>query len=222
MVVGSFVAAKRIIKMKHLVKHLVENNLNEIVSKSILNCHCEGLHSIMLLDSKGKTIRLYISLPKNKLYRNFPKNFNKTKMSIAFHPHHCNLTIHCIMGKIFNWNVKESRTGLSVNKYKYSSQITEGRLAFEKISSTFVETINQLWIKEGQSLNLNAKTIHTIACESDKLNAWLVYEGNEDNHYDSFCLSNDEGLNLKKATKLYKKPTSDEVIYLLKLVHLIQ
>lgn len=47
--------------MNSLIKHLWENNRKEIISKSIKNCHVKGLHSIMLLQSKNKTIRMYIS-----------------------------------------------------------------------------------------------------------------------------------------------------------------
>src|SRR6478752_10393471 len=98
--------------MKHLISHLIKNYLEEIVNKSLLHCHCKGLHSIMLLESPGKTIRLFISTPQSEMYKNLPETFNyekatgeslfhSKKMSIAFHPHHCNVTLHVINGCIF-------------------------------------------------------------------------------------------------------------------------
>lgn len=80
--------------MKELIKHLVNNHLDTIVEKSFLNCHVMGLHSIMLLESPEKTIRLFVSDGNSKLRKNTEENILKGKQTLAFHPHHCNITLH--------------------------------------------------------------------------------------------------------------------------------
>ncbi len=206
--------------MKELIKHLLKNNIDEIVSKSLLNCHCIGLHSIMLLDSPGKTIRLFIGMPNNELCKNLPEDFGNRNMSIAFHPHHCNLTLHCVKGRILNWVVRETQAGTSVTKYKYHSKIKEGDLSFEVIGPAKLSTTKCRWINEGESSIMDAKDIHTVACDPETLSAWLVYEGIEDPNYSSFCWSNTD-LNNKDITGLYLQPSKNEIIHLLKMVGLI-
>ena len=58
--------------MKHLIKHLIDNHMENIISRSLKNCHCTGLHSIMLSESPEKTIRLFISDEKSEMYKNYP------------------------------------------------------------------------------------------------------------------------------------------------------
>ena len=109
--------------MKTLIKHLLENNLEEILSKSLLHCHCLGVHSIILLNSTAKTIRLYVAEKGNELYRNQPSRVSSgLPMAVSFHPHHCNLTIHVVKGILLNWIVKESEIGFEIDKYLYQNQ----------------------------------------------------------------------------------------------------
>lgn len=210
--------------MKELIKHLWENNKQEIVSKSLLNCHCFGVHSIMLLESPGKTIRLYVSMHDNGLWKNFPREVNTQYMSVGFHPHHCNLTLHCIKGVLLNWVVEESGDPSSLRyaftKYKYKSQISDGEMAFEPLGMSYLKTVQERHIFQGESVSMNASEIHTVACYSNVLSAWLVYEGTEDPNYQPFCWSNAD-LNNIKNDDLYKKPTEQDVEELLILLELI-
>lgn len=211
--------------MKQLIKHLWENNREEILSRSLLNCHCKGLHSIMLSEAPGKTIRLYISIPDSDMYKNFPNPGEEViDMSIAFHPHHCNLTLHCIKGELLNWELEEDLGGgdhaLLLNKYRYHSQITEGNGYFEMIGPSVLRSTRYHWLRRGYSTHLKAKDIHTVAVMKGELVAWLVYEGKEDPTYQSFCWSNSD-LTKQDLSDLYQKPTPDVVEDLLKLVGLL-
>lgn len=205
--------------MKELVKHLIDNHLDEIVEKSILNCHTIGLHSVMLLESPEKTIRLYITDKNHNLYYNFPDRA-KYGMSIGFHPHHCNLTLLTHKGSIFNWEVAVAKVGLPVTKYAYKSQITEDEMSFSPIQVVKMHSKNQDWIAEGYSIYMKANAIHTVAVMKGQIAAWFVFEGKEDKDYAPFCYTNSDP-NIEIPNDLYKKPTKVEVINLLKSVELL-
>lgn len=94
--------------MKALIKHLWKTHQEEIVAKSFLHCHVRNVHSIMFMDTPEKTIRLYIADLRNELFYNYPDNYKMKQMTTAFHPHHCDLTLHCVKGSLTSWAVKES------------------------------------------------------------------------------------------------------------------
>ena len=208
--------------MKSLITHLIKNNLQEIVSRSLLNCHCMGLHSIMLLESPGKTIRLYISEPGGDMYKNSPRHHDKGKgMSLAFHPHHCNLTLECVTGTIMNWEMKVVPTGrFKIDRFLYTSGITEGEMGFKKDGEDVLQTKKKTYLKWGQTVSMPAEAIHTVACAEDTLCAWLVYEGEENPDYIPYCWSNS---NLEESTQkgLYIQPSEAQVKKLLKSVNLL-
>ncbi len=207
--------------MKALIKHLIINNLDEIVSKSILNCHCKGLHSIMLLEAPEKTIRLFVAVRGNEMYKNFYTDNNKVSTSIAFHPHHCNLTLHCIKGRFVNWTMKPSKDGYLMTKYFYRSKIKDGDMAFTSIGKEYLKTDKYSWISEGDSVQMNSNTIHTVACFENSFTAWLVYEGKEDNNYIPFCWTNSNP-NTQDSEGLYTKPNIEQIQYLLTECGLIE
>lgn len=206
--------------MKALVKHLIENHLAEIVDKSLLNCHAIGLHSIMLLDTPEKRIRLFVCDEDNTLYRNLPEHQDKHPMSIAFHPHHSNVTLHCVHGEVLNWVMAEKITGRNLIKYSYQSQITseEGKMAFVRTGQVRLKTQKLHWMSAGDSINMGAKEIHTIGCHEGEIAAWFVFEGKEDVTYDPVCYTNAE---IVPDSGLYLKPTKNEVLGLLALAGVI-
>lgn len=193
--------------------------MQEIVEKSFFNCHCKGLHSIMLLEGARKTIRLFVADIGNEMKKNYPDmDFLPRKdMSIAFHPHHCNITIDVIKGEIFNWIIGEDARGFRINKYFYKSEISNGKIGFEFLGDTLMATKSREYISQGQSAYMEANLIHTVACDSKELTAWLVYEGKEDYDYHAINYSNND-LAKFNSDGLYKKPTELEITSLLELV----
>lgn len=207
--------------MDHLVKHLWENNRDEIVSKSLLNCHCKGVHSIMLSECPEKTIRLYIAVVGNELYKNLPDNVKDGyEMSVGFHSHHCNITIHCIKGQLLNWLVAPCESGFELTKYKYHSKIKEGELSFENLGYEVLNTISEIRMVAGKSMHMKASDIHSVACLSNEVSAWFVYEGKEAKEYNSFCWSNADMKN-QNFEGLYQKPTESEIKNLLEILYLL-
>lgn len=210
--------------MKTLIQHLWRSHQAEIIEKSIMNCHVRGLHSIMLLDSPEKLIRLFIADIGNEMYFNKRDNFSKMPMSLGFHPHHCDLTLYCIKGDFTNWTVTDNVKAdddlkFPIKKYLYTSQVTGGATGFQKIEDTFLKTNKIAIVLEGQSVYLSAKTIHTVSCEPNKVTAWLVFEGKEDPNYKPYCWSNAD-LDKADFSDLYQKPTVYDIQRLLNLVGL--
>lgn len=208
--------------MKEIIKHFVQNNQLDL-EKSLFNCHTIGLHSIMLLDSPGKTIRLYIADENHQLYRNDTSFiFKNLPMSIGFHTHHCDLTIQCVRGKLMNWTVEEFENGyLLMDKYLYQSHILEGQIKFQKLNQVKLHTKAICVLGEdSNALILKSQDIHTVYCMPNEVCAWLVYEGQEDPQYQPYCYSNAD-LNTTTNSDLYKKPSLEEILGLLEKVDLI-
>lgn len=207
--------------MKQLIKHLWNNNREEIISKSLLNCHVEGVHSIMLSECPGKTIRLYVAQIGNKLNDNFPEKQGTTPMSVGFHPHHCNLTLHCIQGELLNWIITPRSYGpLRLTHFEYQSKITKGELLFKEIGEQDFIGTSAYTLKPGGVAQMKASDIHTVACSSEYLSAWLVYEGKEDPDYKSYCWSNCDP-NLIDTSNLYQPCHELEIIGLLEQCNLM-
>lgn len=231
--------------MKQLVKHLVDNHIEEITQKSFLNCHTKGLHSIMLLDVPEKRIRLFISEPNSEMSKNTVENFvDGVPLSIAFHSHHCDITIRSIFGVIKNWKVceisSEEQTGdnhlvrpkhvdskisliddIEVFKYAYKSAILDGEMKFEKQCSAKLRTVSVVSLYPGISIPMKANEIHTVSTDKNRICAWFVYEGKENSNYEKVCFSNSDPNISEFKNELYKKPTTEDVLGLLKMVHLL-
>lgn len=204
--------------MKSLIKHLLKENLKEIVNNSLLNCHCIGLHSILFTNK----IRLFIADVNHELWKN-DKFFND--LSVAIHPHHCNITLECVYGMVrnytFNIGFIDSEIIVLVDKWQYCSKITDGAIGFSNIGRDWIRetpVINN--INRGNSLYLSSNDFHTVWVQKGQKCAWFVYEGEENPDYSSICYSNTD-LNKFDSSQLYQKATKSEIIRLLKLVNLI-
>jgi len=214
--------------MKHYIKSLWNNHREEIAGKSFLNCHCKNVHSIMLLDSPERTIRLYVADVGNTLYLNMSDNFPRLPMSVGFHAHHCDLILHCIKGMLMNWQVEDvtegndvdNPDGFIIKKYLYDSKITCGKTQFQKAGESKLKTIKNKLILKDEAVSLKASDIHTVSCAPDQVTAWLVYEGKEDLDYKPYCWSNAK-LEEEDLTGLYQKPTAHDVERLLILAGLL-
>jgi len=193
--------------MKALILHLLENNIDQILSRSLRNCHIMGLDSIMLLETPGKTIRLYYAHQGHELHRNFP-GIIEHNQSLSFHAHHCNLTLEVVKGHLMNWTVEidsEKPTDQLTFKYKYNSEITNGKIGFVKFPElTHLSTVRMNSMNVGDYELMNAHAIHTVAADSRYDSAWLVYEGEEDPNYESLSFSTNYNLENESFEGLYQ------------------
>lgn len=209
--------------MKELVKHLWRENPEQIAVQSIKNCHIEGLHSIMFIDTPGKRIRLFVTDDHHTMWKNDPTSTKS--MTIGFHTHHCNISLLVVKGLIKNWVVKESNMGkLQLHAYKYNSQIIMGEIGFVKLPYTkMFKTVSNNILQVGATVSafMEADDIHTVAAQNGESAAWFVFEGLEDSEYKPITYSNDPELHKSNYDSLYLPMTVTECEQKLKLAGLL-
>lgn len=182
--------------MTNLIKHYLLHNLEEVLAKSLMNCHCIGLHSIMLSDVPGRRIRLFIADDNHEMWKN---HFTEDElMSVGFHAHHCDITLDVICGEITNWVIAEipiedtkklqhikSRLDPGIlNAYRYTSAITTGEMGIKDVGlSGYFECKKYTSHVHYGAAFMKANEIHTVYVEAGKVAAWMVYEGKEDPDY---------------------------------------
>jgi hypothetical protein len=207
--------------MKELITHLLKSNSKEIVDKSFLNCHVKGLHSIMLIDCPEKTVRMYITDNTHKMYKNYSEPH-----TLSYHPHHCELTLHCVYGELTNIGMKieNEHTGNDCHYYDrwlYSSLISNGKMGFVKDGSDLLRQKSSITLGVGDMISMQASDIHTVACPKGEWSAWMVYEGKENKNYVPYAWSNSD-LSKIDNKGLYKKPTKATIVELLTKVKMIK
>lgn len=182
--------------MTNLIKHYLLHNLEEVLAKSLMNCHCIGLHSIMLSDVPGRRIRLFIADDNHEMWKNHFTGDDDT-MSIGFHAHHCDLTLDVIYGEIINWVITEVSPEEAkrpehcrwfdpgiLSIYRYKSAISTGEMSIEDTDlASIFEGKSYKQISYPGAAFMKANEIHTVYVEADKVAAWMVYEGKEDPDY---------------------------------------
>lgn len=182
--------------MRPLIKHLWKTNRKQILERSLENCHARSLHSIMLLESPGSTIRLFFADGSHPMGNNCPQLIHA--QSIGFHAHHCELTLVPVLGHVFNWlvEVDPENTAFSavLGEYQYSSKILNGRPGFSKLGHRRLRTLSFQELKP-EGTHMAASEIHTVYVDANRLAAWLVFEGKSDPSYAPLCWS---GSDLKK------------------------
>lgn len=204
--------------MNALVNHLIKTNWDEIKSKSLLHCHARNVHSIMLLCSPGKTIRLFFAEPNHDLYKNLPINFSKG-VSVGFHAHHCEITLYPVLGRICNWKISLTKpascTELFLFGYRYKSAIGGGTPSFQWNKKMYwFNSYPVQWIEKHPHY-MTAKEIHTVGVAQGEPAAWLVFEGREDKDYCPITYANSD-LDKFDWSGLYKKPSERRLRSILK------
>lgn len=205
--------------MRNLVKHWVRENLTEIAKKSLINCHVQGLHSILFQDTPENRIRLFITTPNHKLHL----NNEGTLGSLAAHAHHSNITLEVVQGTVINleYDYHTQPLELKYHPFEYTSGILTSKPSFVKTSKfNSVSYADQSCILTGDSLKLPANQIHSVYVAKGHVTAWFVYEGKSDPNYKSLSYS-DQNMNFFSFQGLYKPMYSVDVLALLSSVNLI-
>jgi hypothetical protein len=179
------------------------------------------MHSLMLLESPGKTIRCFIAEGgAHRLWQNDPSEWGGCHpLSVAFHPHHCNLTLSVTSGTITNWVVR-SGNDLTVGLFEYKSALLGEKRGFTRITPNEkqLSTDRVEVLPEGSSTHMLASEFHTVAVNGDA--AWLVLEGVEDKQYHPYCYSN-EDLETADMRGLYTQTTEADCVKLLRQANLL-
>jgi hypothetical protein len=215
-----WVAGSLIGLMQALINHLVHEHLAEIAAKSLLDCHVRGIHSIMLLDTPEQRVRLFVATEEHELWRNSARSLG----SLAAHPHHCAVTLHCVKGHMVNleYAVVEPGAEGPYKPYRYTSGIlNEKQGGFVRAQGRGDAVFNDArMLGEGTAIYLSANLIHSVQLEKGRATAWFVYEGKEDPGYSSLSYS-DQDLEAADFEGLYGKMSEAQVLSLLQLAGLL-
>jgi hypothetical protein len=206
--------------MKALIAHLLKCNMEQILARSLMHCHAPHLHSIMLLECPGKTIRLFVAEAGHNLWCNAPEEISQ-RQSLAIHPHHCDLTLIATTGNVWNWIFEEGVfNSAPFSEFEYNSQITKGKIGFQKKGEAWLRSVEYLPLDIGEPKHLHAKEMHTVVVPEGQIAAWFALEGKEDATYESRCFSMTD-LEAQNFDHLYKPMNETELYRLLLMARLL-
>lgn len=200
--------------LRPIVQHLVRTNLDEILLKSRLHCHAHNVHSVVLLEAPEKTIRMFFAAPSHDLYLNFKENITGG-MAVGFHPHHCDITLVGLVGRITNWVVGRGGKEFEAIRHRYDSKLKGGSGGFVVDGIDVLGTLKETNLCWGDSLQMRAPDLHTIAVQQGEPAAWLVLESKEDPNYQPLCFSTVD-LEGFDSSDLYKPMTEVDLRLILK------
>jgi hypothetical protein len=164
--------------------------MNVLLEKSLINCHCYGLDSLVLKDAP-RMVRIFVARPGHLLYRNAPKH--DEPLSIAIHPHHCDITMIPIVGPIFNVSVGDDPSG--ANRYlwpfKYKSPISGDEGSFALDTETRPGVAPLCMDRVSAPLFLPATRPHTVYVPKNSTAAWMIWEVAENPEHDPLTWSDD-------------------------------
>lgn len=159
---------------------------------------------------------MFVATHNHDMHRNTP---GMGPLSIAFHTHDAELTLHVLRGEIGNVTpTADGKDGRCILKrFRYDSRIKGGAGGFVKAynNEPGQETaIRNKRLTKGNALYLPADEYHSIAVPFTQFAAWMVYEGAKDPNYDPLVYSDDD-LTFFSPEGLYRRPTQKQVADLL-------
>lgn len=188
-----------------------KDRLQWMVSKSLVNCHCPGVDSIMFDDRKESYRRAFIATPYHHLWKNMPP----LSFSLGLHPHHCDITLQKIFGNPFNVRVAELQTlpgefrkGPRLEAYEFRSPIRGETGRFVPLYQ--IKKFD-FYFEPFEEIHLKAHELHTIYLPRGEEAAWYVFEGQEDSNYRPICWSNDDLQDLD-FSMLYQPMTMNQLL----------
>lgn len=198
---------------RQIVRPILMANTEEICVRSLMHCHARNVHSLVLARGPAdkSLIRVFIAEPGHELGGNAPK-IAETQQSVAFHPHHCELTLCPLFGDVRNWTLWYDAEGMTIPRYRYKSALREGEMKFQRCGQGLLKTVS--FIPLDHAIHLEASEIHTMYAPSSEWAAWLVIEGREDPSYNSDFFSFTDPNN-QDMTGFYQRMDLDHVARLM-------
>lgn len=188
-----------------------------MIERALGNCHAEGVDSIVFRQTKDwRLLRLFVAHPHHTLWTN---SLDPTvEQSVAFHPHHCDVTLIAVSGIVSNfWGYRpdalRESAGLSLWPYRWSSKITGGTGRMVKLSADPVpfRTYDGPPLNRGDVTSMPAHRCHTIRVPKNSAAAWFVIEGEEDPFYSPICYSMRGDLDKDDLATLYQPMTQESI-----------
>lgn len=159
-----------------------------IAGKSLINCHVEGVDSILFDDTPGRRVRVFVANKGHQLWRNSLSN--PSDFSVALHPHHCSVLLVPIFGDIYNIMATPGFDGEAFNVWAYQSQIMTGAGRFTNTGMTRSLRLSSERLHSQREMA--ASEIHSVFVPREQAAAWFVYEGADDPAYMPLAYSNAE------------------------------
>jgi hypothetical protein len=136
--------------------------------KNLLNCHCIGLHSFPIsIDKNGFYKRIFYADTNHELWKPY---------EVAIHPHHVDIKITVLEGRLFNPLFKLSESGEVFKKYLWNSHILNGVGGFEYLGEDKLELVSNTEYKKGEQVQMAARELHTVQIEKGKICVWMIEE----------------------------------------------
>lgn len=173
--------------------------------KAFRNCHADGLHSIVLHDETSNRVRIFYATANHSLWRNRAGH----TFSVAIHPHHCDIQLIGLFGKVMNdtYALVPNPNG-DFYEQEYQSAITTGTGKMVMTGRRCDPHLIRGEDLENRSVYMPAYQLHSIYVPPGKPAAWMVIEGAEDPAYVSTCWTNDKSPDF---TGLYVPMDPEEV-----------
>lgn len=136
--------------------------------KNLLNCHCIGLHSFPISqDENGYLKRVFYADVNHELH---------IPIKIAIHPHHVDIKITVLDGKLSNFIYVVSENGVEFNKYNWQSEILSGKGGFEYLGKETLYLKDIHSYSKGESFTMKSNELHTVFVDKHTKAVWLVEE----------------------------------------------
>lgn len=193
--------------MKNLIKYFYNTNRQFMFENSYRNCHCKGLHSIVLTAlPDGNLLRVYWAKAKeHQLHLNDPEKLYM-KMSLGIHAHSKNLYFDVLHGTLNNVIAEvDDEQGINFSRYTFSSKINGGDGGFTDERKAKIVFKSNTEHRAGQNFFMNNSEMHTVHAHEDRTCIWAVYESNPSKEIGEKYTYSNHDLTLVDNSELYQK-----------------
>ena len=136
--------------------------------KNLLNCHCVGLHSFPIsIDKHGYLKRIFYADVNHELH---------LPIKIAIHPHHVDIKITVLDGKLSNFIYVVAENGAIFNKYEWQSEILTRDGCFTYLGYEYLYLKDIHGYTKGESFTMKSNELHTVFVDENKTAVWMVEE----------------------------------------------
>lgn len=236
-----------LLMLNDLFKEQLQFNAELVGELSRFNCHVRGLHSIVVGRQRGgQLLRIYVAEPGSALHNGLNDANGGLSLTneegrlgngfvprpsyeLGLHPHHCDLNLKMLRGKLLHWTFVPVRRSLAYQYpastitelfgHKYHSKLRGEAPGFTREGSHWFRlddyrVLDAEWLHK-RGINLPADALHTVHVpHGETYVAWLVAEGAEDPAYEPMTYSN-RPLDRYDFSDLYQPMRYPEAVRLL-------
>jgi len=217
------------------IKELLKNSLTleQIASKSYMNCHCKGLHSLAFVIEPFIIRMFYVDL--NNGFLEQPDDFEENnELAIGYHSHrrmtsliiNKGVVYHILLGKLEN-HLKDvdsipEHCIKKTDEWSYQSKILKRKSKVEKLKDK-VDLVRYTFdiLRKNDSIELK-HYLHTVQYASP-FSSWFVIEREVNpSHEDKFYNNASEDKILNSLKNTYLPMTVEKVYEILKQSDLLE